>query len=213
MGITKEAARMVTAKRLGISFQEFCSLTEAGLKHCQKCLEWKSVNEFNSDITRWDHKSPKCQSCTRVKVKKTHKGRVSTFLGKTHSEENKKKFSEYAKSRKPPMQGRKHTLESRKKMSESSRLADRTGEKCHLYKDGKTAERRGIRFSSEYKRWRFDVFVRDSFACQHCGDAKGGNLCAHHIKPFADFPDLRLVLENGLTLCKKCHKKVHAKTS
>jgi len=64
------------------------------------------------------------------------------------------------------------------------------------------------RFTPEYKRWRQKVFERDNYTCQHCGK-KGGRLNAHHIKPYADFPELRLDLDNGVTLCEKCHKKVH----
>lgn len=30
---------------------------------------------------------------------------------------------------------------------------------------------------------------------------------ADHIKPFAYFPELRLDVNNGQTLCKDCHKK------
>lgn len=35
------------------------------------------------------------------------------------------------------------------------------------------------------------------------------NLEAHHINSWAEFPEDRFILENGLTLCKICHKNYH----
>lgn len=34
---------------------------------------------------------------------------------------------------------------------------------------------------------------------------------AHHIKPYANFPKLRVSIKNGITLCDLCHKKEHIK--
>ena len=51
------------------------------------------------------------------------------------------------------------------------------------------------------------VFKRDNFKCVLCGDKKGGNIEADHIKDFALYPELRLDINNGRTLCKSCHKK------
>ena len=67
-----------------------------------------------------------------------------------------------------------------------------------------------IRNSKEYQEWRSDVFERDHYICQNCGQV-GGSLNAHHIKSFKDYPDLRLDVNNGITLCLKCHKLAHRK--
>lgn len=59
---------------------------------------------------------------------------------------------------------------------------------------------------SKYLRWHRKVFVRDNFTCQNCGQV-GGNLEAHHIKEWKNYPELRYLVENGQTLCKLCHSK------
>jgi hypothetical protein len=70
------------------------------------------------------------------------------------------------------------------------------------------SEAYNIRHSFAYKEWVKDVFTRDNFTCQICGK-HGGQLNAHHIKPFAKYPELRLIVSNGITLCKDCHMKYH----
>lgn len=114
-----------------------------------------------------------------------------------------------AKSRPSNRIGKRHTMETRKRISEITRERTPRGTACHSFRDGRLAERRGQRFSIDYKRWRFDVFSRDLFTCQECGDAKGGNLRAHHVKPFASHPELRFDVSNGVTLCDPCHDKKH----
>lgn len=64
-----------------------------------------------------------------------------------------------------------------------------------------------IRKSEAYKKWRLDVFIRDNFKCQNCN--KETDLNAHHIKPFSKYPELRLEISNGITLCRDCHVEVH----
>lgn len=81
-----------------------------------------------------------------------------------------------------------------------------TKEKAPNYKDGKCGERLLIRASLRYKEWRKAVFQRDNYTCQECGDKKGGNLQADHIKSFALYPEYRFDVSNGRTLCRKCHK-------
>lgn len=76
------------------------------------------------------------------------------------------------------------------------------------WKGGVTPENQKVRNSKEMKAWKRAVFQRDGYSCQICGQI-GGELQAHHIKPFAKFPELRFDVNNGITLCKECHKEVH----
>jgi hypothetical protein len=67
-----------------------------------------------------------------------------------------------------------------------------------------------IRKSDEYKKWRESVFQRDNYTCVKCNDKSGNGktvvLNADHIKPFALYSELRTDINNGQTLCVKCHK-------
>ena len=53
-------------------------------------------------------------------------------------------------------------------------------------------------------------YERDEYTCQNCGKT-GGKLNAHHIKPYKDFPEFRYDIDNGITLCEKCHRELHKK--
>jgi len=81
-----------------------------------------------------------------------------------------------------------------------------TGENHWNWQGGKTSEQEKTRKSIEYKLWRQAVYERDNYTCQECG-SRGGKLNADHIKTFSDYPELRLDVNNGRTLCVDCHKK------
>lgn len=83
-----------------------------------------------------------------------------------------------------------------------------SGEKHWNWKGGITNEGHRIRESPEYRQWRKFVFERDKYTCQRCGEV-GGKLNAHHIKPFSVYSELRFDIDNGITLCKKCHIELH----
>lgn len=85
-----------------------------------------------------------------------------------------------------------------------------SGENHPWWNGGKTSENGRIRGSGEYATWRKFVFSRDNFTCQDCGEKASGHLHAHHIFPFADFPEHHFEVWNGLTLCETCHKKYHS---
>ena len=65
-----------------------------------------------------------------------------------------------------------------------------------------------IRKSLEYRLWRKACIERDNFTCQ-ISRQNGGDLEVHHINNFADFPELRLDINNGITMSKELHKLFH----
>jgi len=81
------------------------------------------------------------------------------------------------------------------------------GKNNNNWKGGITPENYKIRNSEEYKEWRLKVFSRDNFICVLCENNESGCLQADHIKKFSLYPDLRLDVDNGRTLCVECHKK------
>lgn len=70
-------------------------------------------------------------------------------------------------------------------------------------------EREKRRDMAKQKRWSQDVYKRDNYTCQKCGDNKGGNLNAHHIVPHSKDKSIAWELSNGITLCKTCHYDFH----
>jgi hypothetical protein len=81
------------------------------------------------------------------------------------------------------------------------------GEKNPSWKGGITPQNLVER--AKLDDWKRAVFQRDDYRCRVCGDDRGGNLNAHHIRPFRDYREKRSVVSNGITLCKPCHDKVH----
>lgn len=68
--------------------------------------------------------------------------------------------------------------------------------------------RDNFRKSPEYVAWRTAVFTRDRFRCIKCGGNHGG-VNAHHLEDYASNPELRVSVDNGVTLCVACHKEFH----
>lgn len=83
------------------------------------------------------------------------------------------------------------------------------GEDSPNWNEDLTEEQRLLaRNYPEYRDWVQLVYRRDDYTCQKCRK-RGGRLNAHHIKGYADYPELRTDVDNGITLCEECHQIFH----
>lgn len=114
--------------------------------------------------------------------------------GRTLSESHRKKISLGNK-------GKSRTIEHRLALSRTLRA-----KRPENWDGGLRMHHKRIRKSLEYIEWRKSVFKRDDYTCRVCA-ARGGQIQADHIKPFAEYPELRFSIDNGRTLCVPCHKK------
>jgi hypothetical protein len=162
-------------------------------------MKGHSITEYTRNKMSNAQKGKKFTEEHKNNLKKSRVGKTP-MLGKRHSEETKKKMKR-ARSGKPSLlKGIKQSMKVR--INQSLR---QTGDS--VFKGFKTPERLRIRHSPEYTEWRLQVFGRDNYTCQNC-NKRGVYLEAHHIKPFADFPELRFAINNGITYCLDCHMKV-----
>lgn len=137
--------------------------------------------------------------------------------GFRHTDETKRKVSLASKRQDHSWKlGLKRSEQSCKKQGETLhknwqegkyiKLNRAKGEHHWNWKGGINPVNDTIRKSTEMKLVKRACFERDSFTCQECNQI-GGELSAHHIKPFSLFPELRFALDNLVTLCKSCHLK------
>lgn len=121
------------------------------------------------------------------------------------------------------MLNKNHTNEAKLKMKKSS--PHLCGKNHPQWKGGITTLYQQLWNSWQYKEWRKEVYVRDNYTCRDCGErnSKGKflKLNAHHIigtkkiiqenkaKNINDILNCEKIfkVENGLTLCIKCHLK------
>lgn len=107
------------------------------------------------------------------------------------------------------------------KKGQKSPAKGKFGEESTNWRGGRTSLARQIRLCFKYRQWRSDIFTRDSFTCVLCGKIGGCLEADHYPKRFSDIfyeskvKTIQEALEyeefwninNGRTLCQKCHKK------
>lgn len=207
---------------------------------CPKDIKQKISNTLKNNISLG----------RRKEMSDIEKGEKNHFYGKHHTKEAKLKMSQARKGENHHNYGKHHSeetklrigkgnrgkvvsKESRKKMSKSHKgiptwnqggvpNPKNRGSLNGNWSGGITSLVEQIRRCFKYRQWVSDVFTRDDFICQNCGQ-RGGTMNAHHIKSFSsilqyyEITTIEEALEcaelwninNGVTLHKECHKKLH----
>ena len=81
------------------------------------------------------------------------------------------------------------------------------------WKGGVTPERQRVYKTDRWNSLVKYIYERDNYKCQRCGDGhtRQNKLHAHHLRSWAEYPELRLKKSNLVTLCDKCHRWVHSR--
>jgi hypothetical protein len=159
--------------------------------HFKKGISASPTTQFKKGLKVWNE-GMKMSEEYRQKLSLAHKGQKGANKGK--------KF---------PFKKRPKAL-GRKVWNKGKKCPNLSGANQHLWKGGVTPENRRIRHSLEMVLWRKACFERDNFTCAKYGVRTGG-LVVHHINNFAEFPELRTSIENGITLSLKAHREFHKK--
>lgn len=152
----------------------------------------------------------------RKHMSDVHKGQVSGSKGKHWklSEESKQKMKGRVSNM--GMLGKKHSKETREKLSlahtgTKKPWASLRGELNHNYiKDRSLIKRQEERNSPLDKQWKYNVYKRDNFKCKMLNSDCKGRIEAHHILSWKNYPELRFIINNGITLCHFHHPKKRA---
>lgn len=187
-------------------------------KHSKHTQEWKDFMskkmKGNTHGFQKEHKirlnikhTIKAIKKIRIKNKGKHYSPGTEFkrghkinFGKHQSKETKKKIGKANKGKLTGKNNPSKKIEVREKIRQSHlKRWDKIGRKKY---------KRPKHTNWEYNKWRSFIFKRDNWTCQKY-NIRGCKIEAHHIQNFADFPKLRFVTNNGITLSKKAHKEFH----
>jgi len=184
------------------SSMRYKQLAEKNNSKCAPCARRKYWLPEGQDLTR------KCSGCGKVQTYKTpelwwkaenrdSQCKRCAAINKCPpvSEETRRKISEITK---------KHWEAGTGQASEASR---QKSSKTHKERWGSVMYTPAIDEDAQGRKWARWCMSRDNFECVKCG-AKG-KLHVHHIKPKAQFPDLRFDYDNGITLCLEHHAQAH----
>lgn len=173
---------------------------KGGKPKCNNC--WKQLTIYNS-------KTGLCVKCRNKKY--------PYWLGKKRSIKTIEKIRASKKGKHLKQLPYKRCEECGKKFRKTAIYSYRVWEKlrycsreCYWKaKDtGYTSENKKLRMNKKWRDWRKAVFTKDNWTCQKY-KIKSGRLHPHHIQNFAEFPELRFEIDNGITLSEKAHKEFH----
>lgn len=186
-----------------------------GFKYCAKCNKELSLEEFNMRMINGNKKYHSyCKECERKydKNRYTHTCEIcgkhyksgrknSKICNECHSKIFAKIGADNLKTlvfsgEKNPMYGVRRYGKDNPNYNPNKTDKERETQRYKLHGD-------------DVKKWRVLVYKKDNYTCQCCGYNKGKILNAHHLDGYSWCKDKRFDVNNGVTLCKKCHMKFH----
>lgn len=200
--------------------------------NCEQCHKSVTVKKGNY-VGRKNHFcSQECKNKWQIENLKREN---NPFYNKTHKEKSKIAISKTKKSQR--LLGRKahnynqhlvECVECGKKVYKIEYLVKRNkyqfcSKECHYkwksenligensptWNPNITNEERVMgRNYPEYTKFKKLVMKRDNYTCDVCGQV-GSDLNVHHLNGYHWDKENRVNINNGVTICEKCHRKFH----
>lgn len=179
----------------------FCTIHNCEFETSVECLMNK--NRTNCPMCNGEKISKRQSKSTIEEVKKICDEKGYTLL--TDHISNCDDRIEYICNKHKDYGAQKTSLYGLRKYSNNCRMCRIPKNENHWHWNGGiSSDRDRIKNTPQYKKWIKDVFERDDYTCQCCGK-KGTYLEAHHLYNFSEYPELRMDVDNGITLCHECH--------
>jgi hypothetical protein len=207
-------------KKFGLDICTKCAYIEGASKRPQNTVEyWK-----NDKIKENHSKSIKQSEIYRESIighSEKFKGENNPMFGRKHTDLSKDKMSK-----------------TRKDKKQSSETVEKRAKTIKHINNLKRSEKDFININKQIRtyihceiKWYKRIYERDNYRCRHCNSNE--KLDAHHIVPLSRIikelvknkefktelekynyliTEPRILdtnLENGIALCRKCHKEVH----
>ena len=151
-------------------------------KYCSYECYWSDMEIKEEKNPNWKGGKPKCVDCG----KEISYGSTRCPKCSVNEPERVKKN----RAKRPYMSGENHPLW----------IKDRT--------KLKTARKQA--YDVKYKNWMLEVKRRDGWKCKINNKDCKGQLEAHHILAWRNYPELRYDVNNGITLCQAHHPRCRA---
>ena len=175
---------------------------------CSNCNKEFKVSQYKyEEFIKGNHTSICCSNECRYE-----------YYGKTHKKENHWRYDKTITEEMREEGYYEHTCKKCGKIFRSNNMIQdfcshscaTVGKNNPKYNSNLTDEEREKGRNIEgYKEWRKQVYERDNYTCQCCGEKGHGNLVAHHKNGYNWDKEHRTDVDNGVTLCEDCHKEFH----
>lgn len=110
----------------------------------------------------------------------------------------------FKKGQPSPRKGKKSSKPAWNKGLKGSMTGDKSPRWIH---DRTKVKLETERNSPLHKQWSKSVKSRDGWKCKISNSDCKGKIVAHHILPWRDYPELRYILNNGISLCETHHPR------